>query len=402
MRQHVVVLTLLWCLPAYAVETTTLPQGAFSADFQFVNAVVGGRFGNIREKVSLLEPSARYEPGGGLQGTLTANPKATLEFLPLQLMYGVTEQMTVALAIPINLRSTVVTNLGWVPGDYQSRLGRAYSEDDFWQWAQSMGQPKPAAKWVGNQGVLADAVAVVRYRLSEKTSFTRRTGIVLAPELRVALPTGKDPDPEELISLGTNSWELRTYGDVEARLNASRTLWTDGRGVDRWALGAEVFYAWLRPRSYQTPRGTKNPLLLTVQPYVGDTYTFDPGDWLSGGFSMDWAPLVGPAWATRVSRNDAALAEKLPPLLNLTVGYQYVYTFQSDWQSPSEIWNWESEKMWRPGDRHIFKAKATLSLLRLGVPLQVYGTYETQEFISGKNNYALKSYQTGARLFGSF
>lgn len=392
-----------WCClvatVAFGAETVVLPKGAFLLDLNYLRSNIDTRWGNNREARTLLEPTVRYEPGGGLQGTLTARPEAIIEVLPLQLSYGLTEQLTLGVALPINLRSTVVTNLGWTPGDYQSQLGRSYSADDFWQWAESMGQPRPPDSWVGNQGTLADAVAVARYRLP-RNPFTSVTGIQVAPEIRLALPTGTNPDPEELVTLGTNTWELQSFGDLEARLNLSRALWTDRRGVERFTVSSELFYGWLRPRTYESPRGEKNPLLLTLQPYLGDSYSFDPGDWLSGSLVFDFVPLVGPAWATLMSGYDRAKAEGLPPIVTLTAGYQYVSTMQGDWQSPSEIWNWEKEKLWRPGDKHIFRAMVNFSFLRLGLPLQVYGSYRTQEILPGRNTNAPDALTLGLRVLG--
>ena len=74
-------------------------------------------------------------------------PQAQLDILMIQALYGITDRLTAAVYVPIVLRSRVVTNLSWEPGDYQSQLGRSYSEEDFWGWASSLGQPRVPAVW---------------------------------------------------------------------------------------------------------------------------------------------------------------------------------------------------------------------------------------------------------------
>src|SRR5690606_17509527 len=135
------------------------------------------------------------------------------------------------------------------------------------------------------RGVMADMVLAARYKLPQ-LAFMARAGIESAAALQVALPTGRPPDPEELVTGGTSAWELHAYGDVEAHLALSRAFWRDDAlGAERVILGADLFYAILRPREFETARGIRNPLLLTHQPYVGDTYVIDPGNWFGGTLS---------------------------------------------------------------------------------------------------------------------
>src|SRR6185295_4274492 len=92
--------------------------------------------------------------------------------------------------LPVVLQTVIKTNFSWAPGDYQSGLGRVYSEDDFWAWAASMGQPRPADKTTVNKGVPADMVIAARYRLP-RFDFMKRWGMTWASTLQVAITTAR-------------------------------------------------------------------------------------------------------------------------------------------------------------------------------------------------------------------
>jgi hypothetical protein len=401
LRPALAVLAALSSLAARGDDTQVLPQGVFVLDLQYAHSRLDKEWGNDRRAHSLIDDIPRYEPGGGLQGTVTARPVVTFDWAILQLLYGATDQLSVGAIVPIVLRTRVDANLGWRSGDYSNQLGRTYSQDDFWQWAQSMGQPRPADHWQGNEGTLADLMLAARWRFADRGLF-QRLGVTAAVQASVTLPTGRNGDPEELIAVGTGGWEVHTVGDAELHLSAKKALLELAPGVDRLAIGADVYGAWLRPRTYQTPRGTKNPLLLDYQPYVGDTYVIDGGDWLAASLVIDAALLAGPTRATRVSGNDLAKAEALPPLLALTASYTYLATGQTTWRSDSALWSYEREKHWGPGEKNIFRANATVSLLRLGLPLQLYGLWRSQELIPGRNTRPSSVVGGGIRLFAKF
>ncbi|MBI3179610.1 MAG: penicillin acylase family protein, partial [Deltaproteobacteria bacterium] len=307
-------------------ETTTLPRHAWLFDFAYLYSFIDKQWDGNRKGVSLIEDIRRYEPGGGLQGILRARPRAEFDFLLIQALYGVTDHLTAGVYVPIAMRSRVTTNLAWEPGDYQAQLGRQYSEEDFWQWAASMGQPRVPAQWQG--GVqLSDIVLIGRYLLPEfewmKQHHFRWSGTLLA-----ALPTGSNFDPEEAVSVGTNLWELNAAGDVEVHLSADKAFFVDDKGLSRINVGADLFYAFLRPREYRAVTGTKNPLLNNIAPYVGEKYIVDGGDWLAGALSVDLVPFIGPSRASIVSGYSAEKAETLPPMVTLNLSYTHVRTMQ--------------------------------------------------------------------------
>ncbi len=383
---------------ARAANTVTLPEGTFLVDESWVDAVTTTAFDNNRKPQSLLLPIERYEPGGGLQGTITAKPVVRYRFLVSQLNYGVTDALSVAIGVPLVTSTTIDPRLGWVPGDYQSSLGRSYSETDFWQWAKSMGQDKPQA-FDGNHYTLADLVLGARYRLPD-FAFLDRLGLRAALGVQVALPTGKPADPEILVASGTAVWDLNNYGDAEAHLLFDRPF--VHQGVTRLNLGLDAYYAWLRPREMVSPTGSKSPLLLTYAPYIGPTYTLDPGDFAGGTVSVDAVPWVGPAYATFVSGRSLGKARSFPPLLTVSAGFTWLHVGQTTFASDSPMWTWDHEKVFKPGFKTTVRLGADLSLLRLGLPLQLYARMTNQEWVPGQNIRASNTVSLGARVILKF
>lgn len=363
---------------ARAGFTDTLPKGAFMLDSSISLSMLRHRYNNDGQKTTLIDPMERYEPGGGLQGVLI--PEAEVNFLVLinQIQYGVTDNLSVGIGIPVVLSTSVNLDIQWIEGDYQPYLGRAYSEQDFWEWAGSMGQPRPE-DWTGNQGVLSDIILGVRYRFSDDVPFLSKSGVRMGAMVMGALPTGSPPPKEEIAAAGTTMWDLHSQGELCFHFMMERDF------SKRFTLGVDLFYDFLFKHTYDTAEGTKNPLLLNLKGYVGDTYTLDPGDFKGIAVQLEAVAFFGPALATWLSNNDAAAAEKLPPLLKLSIIYRYTHVGQSDWESDSALWDWEKEKLWMPGHKNTLWAKATVSLMRLGVPLQIYFAYRNQSWLAGKN-----------------
>jgi hypothetical protein len=301
----------------------------------------------------------------------------------------------VAVGIPVVLNNTVKPDLGWVVGDYQWTLGRPYSEEDFWEWAESMGQPKPG-NWSGNKGDLCDMVLGMRYRFSDHFGWFDRYSLACAVTVLGILPTGDAPDPEEIVAAGTTAWDLHFQGDVGVHLSVDEFFMK--RKESRVTLGVDVFYEALLPHEYETPTGAKNPLLQNYRPYVGDTYTIDGGDFTGVSVQLDVVPWKGPAWATWLSKGSRERAAELPPLITLSFRYTYTHLGQSDWESNSAIWDWDREKLWRPGYKNIVQGRVLFSLLRIGVPLQPYVAYRTLTLIPGKNCRASNVLAIGASI----
>jgi len=379
--------------------TETLPPEVFMLDVGASISSVNKSYDDDGGARPLINDIERYEPGGGLQGIIKPNANVNYYILINQLRYGVTKDLTLALGVPVVLGNKVEPRLGWTPGEYQSGLGRPYSAEDFWQWAGSMGQPKPGS-WSGNKGVLADIILAARWRFTDRIDAFAQSGFASSIFIFGALPTGKQKDPEQLVAAGTTSWDLHSMGELGFHLSADYRF---GEALDdRLLIGLDVFYEFLFKHTYDTPRGTINPLILNQAPYVGDTYDIDPGDFYGFAFTADVAAWKGPVTDNWLARSDANKGEGFPPILSLSVKYTFTYLGQSDWTSKSEIWDWEQEKYWRPGYKNILNAGFVISLLRVGAPMQLYMDYRNQSWIPGKNARAADVFSFGVRAIAKF
>ncbi len=386
-------------VPAYAGNnTSTLPTGTFVLDTAYYDTTTTVRYDDTRTARSLMDGLQRYEPGGGLQGSITANPYVKYQLFVPQVMYGVTDDLTLVLAMPTVVHTSIQPRLGWTPGDYQNNLGRPYSESDFWQWAQSMGQGKPG-DFSGNNWTPADMVIDLRYNLSKLKIFDNN-GLRSAVSAQVALPTGKQADPESLVAAGTTVWDLNNYGDVELHYSLEKPIkWDD---FTRLNFGIDLHYAYFAKHTYQSSTGSREPLLMTFAPYIGPTYTIDPGDQFGGMLLVEGMPFIGPTLSTWMNQHDPAKSAQWPALLTLTASLKYAHVNQSTWQSQSAMWDWDHNKLWLPGDKNTVRLAADISLMRLGLPLQLYGAYLTQELIPGRNSRATEVLMVGGRLIMKF
>ena len=391
------ILPVIFLLPCTASGgfTETLPKGTFLIDESYMISSLDSAYNNQGRKAPLLDPIERYEPGGGLQGIIIPKAKVKYGILVNQLHYGILDNLSIGIGVPVVLYTEVNPNLEWQPGDFQQNLGRPYSEKDFWEWAASMGQPKPQ-KWIGNKGVLADIQLGLRYRFTDGFTWFDKNGLAMSVLLTGALPTGRQPDPEEIVAAGTTSWDLHSNGDIGLHLSMDKFFKKslDGRLI----LGADVFYEFLLPHQYTSPEGEKNPLLLNYRPYVGKHYIIDGGDFSGASFQTDIVPYKGPTLSTWLTKHDMEKAKSLPPFLTLSFRYTFTYLQQTNWESNSEIWDWEREKLWRPGYKNILQGQAVFSLLRIGAPIQPYFAYRNQTWIPGKNCRAADVLNFGVRL----
>lgn len=380
--------------PAAAISTETAPQGVFVIDTDMIFSRITGHWHDDGSLGSLMDPVKLYEPGGGLQGTLIPDVEARYTILLTMLMYGVTDSLSAFVGVPLVLETTVSPDLLWEPGDYSPQIGREYSSDDFWEWAGSMGQPKPSY-WEGNQYTLSDIVIGLRYRFSDRLEgLPEELGLSLT--VFGALPTGVPPDPEEIVSAGTESWSLHSQGDIGLHVAADYHLANvlDGR----LTLGADVFYQMFLPRTYESSTGEIHPLLLNHRPYVGESYRVNPGDFLGFEAGAHTVLVRGPVLDTWLTRMAPELADFAPPLLRLTLSYGFTGVAQSRWYSDSEIYNWEQESFWAPGYKNILTAGVTASLLRLGVPLDIEASVRNLTLLPGKNVRAPNIFFLGLRI----
>jgi len=390
-------IVLLSLLPrlANASFTETVPADTFILDERIAYSIVTHHWNDESKLGPLIDKMERYEAGAGLQGTLIANADARYTVLVNFLNYGITDSITAIIAVPIVLTNTVKPDLDWEPGDYSSSLGRSYSADDFWDWAGSMGQPKPG-NWEGDTS-LSDIVLGARWRFSDDLlPSLAEDHLALAVTLIGTIRTGTPPDPEEIVSLGNTSWDLHMQGEFGIHLGGDKRF--PDFFDDRLTVGLEVFYEMFPPQERESGTGKIHPLLANTRAYVGKTYTLDPGDLVGTTAGIDIIAIRGPAIGSWISGGDEAKAAAMGPLLTLSLQYNFTYVGQSDWQSNSAIWDWQQEDFWNPGYKNILYASATLSLLRLGVPLRLYGAYRTIALLPGKNVRAVNAIFTGVQV----
>jgi len=391
-------LIVLAMIPATATGagfTETLGAGTFLLDHTFVRAWLDSRWDNDGNSTSLVEPIERYEPGGGKQGSLYANAQAEFTLLIHRLQYGILDNLSIGIGIPVVLRTRVDPRLGWTEGDYQPQVGRPYSEQDFWDWAESMGQDRPGV-WTGNDLVLSDIVMGWRMRWSDWIPVFEKSGVGAALSFFWSFPTGRHADPEEIAAVGTTLWDLHAQGDLSFHLSFDKTF--EKELDDRLTLGMDIFYDVFFEHERTSPKGEKHPLLLNYAPYIGDTYKVDPGDFTGLSIRADIVPYKGPARGTWLTKGDPEKAEEFPPIISLSVLYSFVYLQQSDWTSDYEPWDWDREKLWRPGYKNLLEFAAVFSFFRLGAPLQLYVNYRTATLIPGKNTRAADVVSAGMRI----
>ena len=394
-RGAAIALVVLLPAIAYAGFTETAPASTFVLDASYVMSWVRGAWGADGGREPLVDEVKLYEPGGPLQGILVPDPLVRQQVLVTQVQYGVTDWLSVGLGVPVVLRAQVDPRFGWIPGEYQTRLGRVYSQDDFWQWAAGMGQVEPGT-FDGNHGVLSDLVLGVRWRWSDHVPGLREAGWGLSLMLTGMLPTGRAADPDQVIAVGTTLWDLMAQGDLGAHLGVDKGF---ADLDDRLSLGLDLYYEAFFRRTRRAPRGgTENLLLLNQAPYVGETYTVKPGDWAGAAFQVTTVPWKGPALGTWLTGGDQARAARLPPLLSVTLGYRFVGMQQTDYASHSPHWDWNHEKERQPGWRHYLAARVTFSFLRLGAPLQVYVLGSATSWIPGKNCMAPDALTMGVQI----
>jgi hypothetical protein len=393
-------LVMVFCLTAARPAgaggmTETLPGGGWLVDVAFYLSQLSQMYDDDSELRPLLPEIDRYEPGGGYQGTIIPDANVRYGILAIQLQYGILDNLSLGIGVPVVLFNTIEPSLSWRRGDYLQQVGRAYSGEDFWGWAESMGQPKPE-NWRGNGGVLSDMLVGLRYRFSDHFRALAESEWALALSVYGALPTGTPPDPEAVVAAGTTSWDLHSQGELAFHLSLDRFFEKHLGG--RFILSLDLFYEFFFRHEYDTPQGEKNPLLLNYRPYVGPTYTIDPGDFWGGSFQVSMVPLYGPTRATWLVNGNRERAKYFPPLLSLSVRYTHVQIQQSDWESESEIWDSQQGSNWGPGYKNILSAELQLSLLRLGAPLILYARYRNLDWIGGRNSRAAQVWTFGTRI----
>ncbi len=389
---------LLFAACAHAGFTETLPKGTFIIDSSLIIANVTGAWDDDGNMGPIIQPDQRYEPTTGeLLGTLAPQVEASHQVWVNVIQYGILDSLTAVVGIPLVLKTTVQPNFEWTPGDVIAQYGRRFeTADDFWSYASGYGQPE-LTDWEGNYGVLSDIILGTRYRFTDWFSWCKQNGLASALTVYGAVPTGSEPDPENPLSVGTTMWNMHFQGDIGFHLGIDKTF---SSLDDRLIIGLDLFYEIFLKHEYVTPTGTVHRIMLIDQDQeAGSTYTIDPGNFYGAALQLDFVPWKGPALATWLSSRDKAKAEKFPPILTFTFRYTFTRIGQTDWESNSELWNGDDkEEVYGPGYKNILTFMATVSLLRVGVPLQLYGGYRNQSWIPGKNFRAANVITAGFRL----
>ena len=89
-RLALLLAVLVWPLSARAGGLTeTLPRNTFMLDVSFYFSQLSHAYDNDGNLRPLFDELPRYEPGGGLQGTIIPEVDVTYNILALQLQYGI-------------------------------------------------------------------------------------------------------------------------------------------------------------------------------------------------------------------------------------------------------------------------------------------------------------------------
>ena len=385
---------------ALAGFTETLPEGMFMLDISYNHSWLDKKYDNSGNGSPLIEKIERYEPGGGMQGILTPNADVQYQVLINQLQYGILDNLSVGIGIPVVLGTSITPKFSWKEGDYQPSLGRAYSASDFWEWAESMGQPKPGY-WRGNEGVLSDIVLGARFRYTDYIDWCMSNGLHSRPHAFRCHSDGHT-SRQRGDRLGGN----HHVGSAQPR----RTEYPSGRGQDLRRGTGRTFdprFGFLLRSVFLNipttqPSGKVHPLLLNYEPYVGKTYKIDPGDFSGFSFQTDVIPYKGPVLETWITPKDEEARNKLPAIFAFNLRYTFTHLQQSQWTSQSDLWDYDREDDWRPGYKNLLTGTVLFSLVRVGAPLQLYASYRTLSLIPGKNTRSADVLAGGLRLLMKF
>lgn len=381
--------------PLWAGFADTPGKGVFVLDVALQNPRSRYRFDDGGQRRNLADDIVMYDPAGNRLGTISAPARHHDRVLLTQLIYGITEDWTVAVIVPYFMRTETELNLAWKPGAYAADLGRPYSEEDFWQFAESMGQRKPPDFKARNR--LGDII------LGGVASFAKTATYQTAALFFASTRTGTQADPEVLGATGTTGFELQSNGDVGLHLLGDYALvGRYGEGGPRLSLGGEVFYEWFFPRRFKTAKGRLNPLMLNEGLYAGDTYLVIPGDWLGGSLGLQWTMIQGtdsPSWITA---KNPQLQKTLPPLLSVQPIVKYIRFFGNRYRSDSPFFDRRQNQLHPNGFRVTARLKAALNLLRYGVPLSLYYEYADQELIPGRSFFPIVNHIYGLQLYAAF
>lgn len=370
----------------------TLPKHGMVIETSFLSNVVQMQFDERRQEEA-LEEIDMYAPTGEFLGTIVANAEALTQTVLTKIAVGVTDRLTMAIAIPLVTYQRVDLGLGWTEGDFSNDLGRPYSEDDFWAWAGSMGQPRPP-NWKNADVTVGDIIVVMIYNFVNRPRFAFSTMGFLNTG------SGRDSDPEILGSVGTSMFDFGFMGDIGLHALIDFKF-PDYRFLRRATLSFEPFYEHFWERRFKAPKGKYNPLIANDAPYTGNRYAMQPGDFYGLNAGINIELIKGPKKPSWLTRANPEFQEMMPALVSIDLLFNSMVTFDSIYESKSEVWNDDMEEDHAAADKFTLGAKVTLSLLRYGIPLDLFGRYSNQEIIAGKNFRPVIGWEIGARIYYS-
>jgi hypothetical protein len=374
--------------PAWAGFADVPGKGVFVGDVSLQNPVVRSRYNDRGDRNNLVDDMVMYDPSGNALGTISVPARHSKEVLLHQFAYGITDKLAVAVIVPYFLSQRTELNFGWAPGAYAAELGRSYSESDFWQFAESMGQQKPQDH--EDRGILGDIILAGLYNVVKGA---RHQISILAI---ASTHTGSQADPNILGATGTTGFDLQSNGDLGAHLLG------DYRLHDRLSVGGEVYYHHFFPRSMPAAMGEMHPLMAFEGLYAGESYTLDPGEWIGTTAGLELTIFRGtdsPSWITR---KNPEMQKTLPKLFNVNPGIRYLSFFGNRYESESPFFDHDRAGRQPGGYRVTVLTKATMNFIRYGVPLAVYYQYMNQELISGTNFIPAVNNIFGVQLFAAF
>ncbi len=378
---------ILWGTSLFAGWTDTAPEHIFMFDLSYRTDTVRHLFDNKGNLVNLSPDIAFYDSSERWQGTLRI-PALNQETIGLyQVMYGVTDSLTLALVIPHIISTWTKLNLQWLPGDFDPSLGRSMTMEDFCLYIESMGQPCPH-EWRGKDNQLGDIIVGLRYR------FYMRKNFKLAFMGFISTRTGNPGDPEKLGAVGTTGYEYGSNGDLGFYFIGEKDF-------RRIALNGEIFYEPFYTRDWSAPEGKLNPLLLNNASYVGKVYKIKPGDFYGFAMGTDFTIVRGSEKTTWLTRGNPEMQKSLPVLWLLSLSFKRTWGLPDKFYSHSEVFDREMELSHYWKLKNTLQVVSTFSFFRLGVPLDLYGTYSDQELLGGRGYMPLKEWGIGAHLYYS-
>ncbi|MCA9771268.1 MAG: hypothetical protein KC466_02600 [Myxococcales bacterium] len=376
---------------AFAGLADTLPQGLMIVETSYVNRVTESRFSNSGKVSDLVDPIDRFDVTGEFQGQITVPGKFSADIWLTKVAVGITDRLTLAAVFPVFLERKVELNLGWVEGDpLASNNFEPFSRDDFWEWAESLGQPEPP-DFKDDTFEKGDVILAAFY------NFWRSDDLKLTAFGFWNTRSGSSAAPEVVGSVGTSFFELDAIGDIGIHILSDYV--PPYPVLDRFTFSLEGFYEHFFEHKKHAGTGRLNPLLLNDAPFTGPWIRIDPGDFYGWAAQIGFRIWQGPSSPTWLTRQNPALQESLPPVLTVDAKLTNLYSFDDNYKTHSPQFDLDQENENQAQVKWNWAFTLRASLLRFGIPLDVFGQYFDQSLIPGRNFRPATGYEVGLRLY---